>query len=172
MRVIDVDRSPSTNNTTNIWKAHLLLTFTTLFPPTKIMIFFTICTVLMYIPLPKSCFHCQKYGHLLKYRLTFLSHPIPSHNEVAIISLTANLLCYPSFKGSHLAFIHFSPKTVCQAFYRTSAFPLGLIFFNLLDLNLQYKIYRSSQLLSFSLCVIPAVGSLIQYRGFPMWYMH
>ena len=59
--------SPLRRNTNETSKLRLLLSFSTPFPPTALLLGFTRCSVRTYVPSPRRCFRCQAFGHPIKY---------------------------------------------------------------------------------------------------------
>src|SRR5678816_4198375 len=65
--VTNVYRFPPHKETPTVSNPCLLLTFSVPFPPTRVKIGFTVHLVRPYIPHPRRCFKCHKFGHPQKY---------------------------------------------------------------------------------------------------------
>ena len=65
--VTNVYRFPPRQDSPNTPNPRLLLTFNTPFIPTKVKIAFESYNVRPYIPRPRRCFKCQRFGHPRKY---------------------------------------------------------------------------------------------------------
>ena len=65
--VTNIYRFPPRRETPDKPNPRLLLTFNTPYPPTKVKIGFTSYSVRTFIPRPRRCFKCQRFGHPRKY---------------------------------------------------------------------------------------------------------
>ena len=99
--VTNVYRFPPHKETPTVSNPRLLLTFSTPFPPTKVKIGFTVHTVRTYIPHPRRCFKCHKFGHPLKYCRS--PNSVCPRCSSTLHTSCEHPPCCPNCKGSHIA---------------------------------------------------------------------
>ena len=100
--ISDVYRFPPRKENPSTPNPRLLLTFSVPFPPTNVKLGFTKHTVRTYVPFPRRCFKCQKFGHPQKYCRS-LQAICPRCGSSLHLSCEKHPPCCPNCKGPHSA---------------------------------------------------------------------
>lgn len=99
--ITNVYRFPPHRDNPSVPNPRLLLTFSVPFPPSRVKLGFNMYTIRTYIPFPRRCFKCHKFGHPQKYCRS--PHVVCSQCGSSLHATCANPACCPNCKGPHSA---------------------------------------------------------------------